>query len=412
MVVDTKLYDLLGVKPDASDSEIKKAYRIKARELHPDKNKDDPNATEKFQQVNEAYDILKDPDKRAAYDRYGPDSLKGETGFDGSSLFDHLFGGFGGFGFGDFGFGTKRSRAPTRNRTPDVKFQLNCTLEELYTGAQKKLRIHRYKTCESCNGSGCISGKSSITCSACKGTGVYIKTQKMGLMITQTQSECRKCGGTGQVIPNEDRCKLCKGEKVVECEEEIVVNVTPGMEDGEIITFIGQSDEFPGWDTGDLLVSIKQKPHDTFQRRGDHLLYTKTIELSDALAGLHFTVPTLDGRTLVVKYTDRVIKPGDAMAVDGEGMPVKEGGVKRGNLYVVFKVRFPEKDELPPDLLRAIRAHLPGEAPVYDEDDPDTYVVELRPSSEREMHEKSQSQRRQRREAFEEDAEDSGCQTN
>ena len=285
MVVDTHLYDVLGVSPNVSDSDLKRAYKKKALEFHPDKNHD-PGATEKFQQINEAYEILKDPQKRERYDKFGMEALRGE----GNGRFDDIFSQF-------FDYGTRRSR-PQRQRTQDLSHAIKVSLEDLYNGKEVTLKINRNIVCTKCKGTGTKDGKSPIKCPDCHGNGQKVIEQRRGNMISRTITTCPTCKGTGESIDPKDKCEHCKGTKVENEKKIITVHVEPGMEDGDQIRFPGCSDEAPNAETGDLIVIIRLKKHDLFRRNHDNLLLTKKITLSEALLGTQFVFDHLDGKLL------------------------------------------------------------------------------------------------------------------
>lgn len=350
MVVDTHLYDILGVSPDASDRDLKKAFMKKARETHPDKHKDDPDATEKFQQVNEAYDILKDPQKREIYDKYGAEGLRqseneGAGGF--GDILSHLF------GFSSGG-------APQRRRTRDIVQEEECTLEELYNGAEKTVKVTRHVVCKKCNGKGTKDGKDPKQCEKCHGQGRVIVQYEQGGGIYQTISACPDCNGTGEIIDKENTCEECKGERLVKEEKEVQVHIERGAEEGEKIVFKGASDEVPDADTGDLVIIIVEKPHPLFTRKHNDLLITHEICLSEALFGARFPITHLDGRTLVVETNPKeVIEPGTVQMVEKEGMPIKNDSFNKGNLYIEYKVIFPKHEVLTHEFRHALCKIIP-----------------------------------------------------
>ena len=251
MVHDTKLYDILGVSPDVSEQDLRAAFRKKAREYHPDVNHD-PDATEKFQQINEAYDILKDPQKRQIYDKYGLDGLKGRD-----------------------------DKKQKRERTQDIIHKINVKLEDLYNGKEVSLQISRDAICTECHGTGCCDGKQAPKCPDCGGSGKKIAEERFGIVIKREISTCETCKGSGEIIKINDRCKRCKGQKVVEEKKKIIVHIEPGMEDNDRITFSGCSDEAPNADTGDLVVVLCLKKHPNFIRKHDNLLMVRKVSLSD-----------------------------------------------------------------------------------------------------------------------------------
>lgn len=401
MVVDTKLYDLLGVSPDVDERELKRAYRKKAAELHPDKNRDDPNATEKFQQVNEAYDILKDAEKRSIYDKYGPEGLSqggGGAGFD--DILSHLFGG----GFGRFGGFGGRRREARRPRTQDLTHKINVSLEDLYNGKEVTLRINRDIVCPDCNGNGCAGGKAPKKCSKCDGRGQTVRIVRMGPMVTQQIGTCDACHGSGEMIDAKDKCKKCQGKKVTSEKKQITVHVEPGMEEGERIVFQGCSDEAPGADTGDLIVTLGQKKHDHFMRKGNDLLMAKKITLSEALLGAKFVLNHLDGRKLVVSSTPgQVIIPDSVKVIEREGMPVRRNVYEKGRLFVKFEIVFPKGSEITPELRTALMSALPipDETKGMNMDDDNVYKVSMKDSDLKQFENaKASSSNDRRREAY------------
>ncbi|EAY16904.1 DnaJ domain containing protein [Trichomonas vaginalis G3] len=413
MVVDTKLYDLLGVSPTATDREIKKAFMIKAKELHPDKNRDDPQATEKFQAVNEAYEILKDPEKRANYDNYGPDSLhNGQEDDMDDDIFSHLFGFGGGFGRT---YGSRRSSRPQRTR--DTEQHVQCTLEELYNGTDKKVHIQRNKICSKCHGNGTKDGNPPQKCNKCHGSGVVLESYRRGNTYFQTSSDCPVCHGTGLYIAKSDVCPNCKGDKVVRENKQLTVHITPGMQDGEYIMMAGESDDYPGCETGDLYIVIDEQRHDLFQRKGENLLYKKRLSFTEALLGFKFTIPTLDGRTLVIERQNASTNFGDVIVVKNEGMPKTSSGLEKGDLFVQFSIKFPKVSDIPPPLLDAMKRYMPPDQPDVDEKDPNVFKPSIFQSSMKAFNttEKRRQQRNDRREAYQESSDEetapgNGCQ--
>lgn len=408
MVQDTKLYDLLGVQPTATDREIKKAFMIKAKELHPDKNRDDPQATEKFQAINEAYEILKDPEKRAAYDRYGPDSLRGQQddGMD-DDVFSHIFGSFG-FGFPGFGGGGQRSRP---KRTSDTEMSVSCTLEELYNGTDKKVPIQRMKICGKCKGNGTKDGKPPQKCNKCNGSGVAVETYRRGSTYFQSTTTCPVCHGSGKFITKQDFCSECKGNKTVLEKKQITVHISPGMQNGEYIRMPGKADEYPDCETGDLFIVIQEQTHNMFIRNKENLLFKKKLNWYEAMLGFKFTLPTLDGRTLVIERTKQSTNPGDVISIPNEGMPKTASGLEKGDLFIQFSIKFPKASEMPPELLEAIKKFIPP-APEIDMNDPNVFTPTIQSSSMKAFNttEKRRNQQGGRREAYQQsDDEDVGA---
>ncbi|EYC40517.1 hypothetical protein Y032_0608g593 [Ancylostoma ceylanicum] len=341
--VDTRLYDILKVKPDASEEDIKKSYRKLAKEFHPDKN---PDHGDQFKEISFAYEILSNPERRRLYDMRGLDGIKeggGSGGGFGGDLFSHIFGDeddspFSSF-FGMGGGGRRRAR----RKFQDTVYPLNVTLEEVYNGKTAKLRLSKKALCTKCKGSGGKTGQ-SYECHSCRGRGVKNVVQQIGPgMIQQMQVRCPDCRGEGSRIPDVDKCSNCKGEKSEEVKKILEVHVEPGMRHNDKVTFPREGDQSdPEIEPGDVVIVIQVKPHDVFEREGDDLIAKKTISLNEALCGYEIPLKHLDGRTLILKN-----KPGDIITPDcirgivGEGMPQRRHHDIRGNLYVKFDVAFP-----------------------------------------------------------------------
>jgi len=233
---------------------------------------------------------------------------------------------------------------------------LNLSLEELYAGVVKKMKVTRRVVCKECEGKGSAT-KQSYQCTGCKGAGTKVTLTQFGPgRYAQQRMPCDVCHGTGENIPQKDRCKTCNGEKVVEDSKVIKVEIDRGSKDGKKVMFRGESDELPGAQAGDLIFVVKEKPHTQFKREGVHLYLEKEIPLLDALTGTQFVVTHLDGRNLMVKAND-IIKPGDVKEISGEGMPVPSRPYEQGNLYIKFSIKFPDK--LSSDQVTGLHKFLP-----------------------------------------------------
>jgi len=338
MVKETEFYERLGVAPDTSAEDIKKAYKKLAIKYHPDKNPNNPAAVEKFKEIGEAYEVLSNEEKRKMYDKYGKEGLK-EGGFSGHSAHDIFEQFFGGGGFGFFGGG---HRGPRKGE--DIVHELQVTLEDLYKGKTSKLSVTRNIVCNTCEGNGTKKGAAGGECKACNGRGIRLIVKQLGPgMIQQMQTVCQECGGRGEVIKEEDKCKDCKGKKVTKEKKILEVMIDKGMRHGQKIVFAGEADESPGVEAGDIIFVIVERKHEVFKRNGNDLIMELTIPLIDALTGFSIPVKHLDDRQLLIK-TEKgdIIKPGDARMIPGEGMPQHKRPFEKGNLYVVFKIQFPE----------------------------------------------------------------------
>ena len=338
-------YEVLGVDKGADDATIKKAYRKLAMKYHPDRNPDNKEAEEKFKEIGEAYEVLSDADKRAAYDRMGHDAFKnggmngaGGGGFGGFTdpmdIFAQMFGG--GFGsFGGFGGGRRRQADPRRPGA-DLRYDLDITLEEAAHGCDKTLEIERMVPCDKCGATGSKDGASGFNqCPTCHGTGVV--TRQNGFFVQQ--STCPSCRGAGQTISNP--CSHCHGEGRVHKDVKITLHVPAGVDTGTKLRSTGNGDAgVHGGETGDLYVFIEVKPHDIFTREGSDLLCTMPVSFTDAVSGGVLTVPTLDGPSKLKLPAGT--QSGTIFRVRSQGMPALKGS-GRGDLLVEVQVETPTK---------------------------------------------------------------------
>lgn len=358
MVKDTKYYDALGVRPEATEAELKKAYRMNALKFHPDKNPGDHEAAEKFKELSHAYEVLSDSGKRQIYDQYGEEGLSGggaDMGMSAEDLFSQFFGGMGGMG-GMFGGGGMQQQGPKRSR--DIVHVHKVSLEDLYKGKTSKLALQKTVICSKCNGIGGKEG--SVTkCKGCNGMGMKTMMRQMGPMIQRFQTVCPDCNGEKEIIKEKDRCKACQGKKTVFERKVIHVPVDKGMKDGQRITFNGEGDAGPDIIPGDVIFVIEQKPHARFQRKDDNLFYKAEIDLLTALAGGTIAIEHLDERWLQVAIAPgEVISPGELKVVPGQGMPSYRHH-DYGDLFIQFEIKFPEKHFAPPELLEKLADVLP-----------------------------------------------------
>jgi len=351
MVKDTKLYDELGVAPEATFDQIKKAYRKLALKFHPDKNPD-AEAAEKFKEISAAFEVLGDEKKRALYDKVGVEGLKeGGSGGEFHSPFD-IF---------DMFFGGGRRRAPgEKEKGKDTVHQLKVTLEELYNGVTRKMALQKNIICPSCNGIGGKEG-SVQKCGNCRGSGIEIKLRQIGPgMVQQIQQPCKKCDRRGEVIPDADRCRKCNGNKVVKDKKILECEVQPGMKDGQKIVFSGEGDQAPNIEPGDVVIVLDEQEHSTFKRKGIDLHLTMKIDLVDALCGFSRVIDTLDKRKLLITSNPgEVIDPKQLKSVMEEGMPHYRHNFK-GNLIIKFDVQFPKENWIGVDQLPQLEKFLPA----------------------------------------------------
>jgi len=381
MVKETKFYDILGVKPDAGDSELKKAYRKLALKYHPDKNTE-AGAGEKFKEISMAYEVLSNAEKRKLYDQHGEQGIKeggGGGGHNPMDIFDMFFGGGGGLG-GMFGHGGGR-RGP--RKTKNLVHQLGTTLEEMYNGTTRKLALKKNVICEDCDGKGGAEG-AEVTCKACRGSGMEVKIRQLGPgMMQQIQSVCGKCGGQGKSIDPKLQCKKCKGKKVNSEKKILEVQIDKGMEDGQKIPFMGEGDQEPDMEPGDIIIILDEKEHSTFKRSGVDLILQQTINITEALCGFKKLVKTLDDRQLLIQTVPgEVIKTDDVKCVYGEGMPTYRNPFEKGKLIIKFVVDFPES--IDPQAANQLEALLPPKnTPTIPEEHDEVDLNDFQPDTSR-----------------------------
>ncbi|WP_209427084.1 molecular chaperone DnaJ [Pararhodobacter sp. SW119] len=337
-------YDVLGVTRSASADEIKKAYRSKAKELHPDRNADNPGAEAAFKEVNEAYEALKDPEKKAAYDRFGHAAFEGgmgggprgargggmHPGADFSSAFSDVFEDL----FGDFMGGGRGGGRQRASRGSDLRYNLRVTLEEAFTGIQKSVRVPTLAACDECNGTGAEGGAEPVSCPTCGGMG-KVRAQQGFFTIERT---CPTCGGLGQIVKNP--CKSCRGAGRVEKERTLSVNIPAGVETGTRIRLSGEGEAgLRGGPPGDLYIFIEVREHALFQRDGQDLHCRVPISFAAAALGGEVEVPTIDGGRSRVKVPAGS-QTGKQMRLRGKGMPALRGG-GQGDMRLELVVETP-----------------------------------------------------------------------
>lgn len=303
-------YEILGVSRDADDGELKKAFRQLALQYHPDRNPGDKKAEERFKEVNEAYAVLSDPDRRSQYDRFGTVSAAG--GFDVSdigfgTIFDDLFEGF----FGGAGRGGRRTRA---RRGEDLQYNLEISLEEAASGLETKAQIPRFEACETCGGSGLEPGTRRETCSTCRGQG-QVRFSQGFLTVART---CPDCGGAGEAVKHP--CKKCRGEGRQRREHLLKIKIPAGVEDGSQLRLSGEGEAGThGGPAGDLYVVIRVRPHAFFSRHGDDLLCELPLTFPQVALGAEVEVPVLDGQAKL--KVPAGTQPGQVLRLKGKGMP-------------------------------------------------------------------------------------------
>ncbi len=337
MATKRDYYELLGVGRGADGSEIKKSYRRLARQYHPDVNKE-PEAEEHFKEINEAYEVLIDEQKRAAYDRFG------HAGVQGSAAGASGFGGFGGFGdiFEEF-FGTMTGMRGARARGPlrgdDLRVDISIAFKEAVLGTEKEIKVQRTETCSSCQGSGAEPGTTPIACSQCQGTGEVRRVQQSFLGSFVNIGTCPACGGSGETVSTP--CSACGGRKRVRTPRRLEVKIPPGVDNGTRIRLAGEGDSGArGGPPGNLYVFLHVEEHQFFKRRGDDLILDLVINVAQAALGDEITVPTIDG-----EETLRIApgtQPGQIARLRGRGAPhLRRNG--RGDQIVVIQVAVPKK---------------------------------------------------------------------
>jgi len=339
-------YKLLGVDKNADENAIKKAYKKLALKHHPDKGGD----PEKFKEISMAADVLTDPEKKQIYDKYGKEGLEEGGGGGGGSaedMFSQFFGG---------GGGRRGPRGPQKGE--DISHPLKVSLEDLYNGKTVKLAINRDKMCSDCNGKGGKDGAEKV-CSDCNGRGAKVQLRQIGPgMVQQIQSACPSCKGAGKTISEKDKCKTCKGKKVIKDRKILEVNVEKGMKNGQKIKFSGEADEAPDTIPGDVVFVVQEREHDTFKRKGADLVKTMNISLAESLCGFTRTITHMDGRVLRIdSKPGAVVKPDSVKMIQGEGMPYHGNPFSKGRLFVHFRVDFPAT--VSPDMCKNLIAALP-----------------------------------------------------
>ncbi len=351
-------YEVLGVQKNASEEEIKSAYRRKAKESHPDLHQDDKAAEERFKEVNEAYEVLSDANKRARYDQFGHEApnMGGPGGFD----FGGGFGGFGGFDsiFDTFfggGGGQRQRNGPERGA--DLRYDMTITFEEAAFGVKKEFRFQRSENCDTCGGTGAKPGTSPQKCTTCNGTGQVRMTTNSLFGQVVTQRPCSACNGTGQII--QERCPKCNGGGRMRATRTATVNIPAGIDNSQMITMSGQGEPgVRGGPSGDLYVYITVKPHKLFKREGYNLFCEIPLSITQAALGGEIEIPTLEGP--MQHNVPEGTQNDTEFRFRGKGVQMLRGGGK-GDLFVKVHVDVPRKlTDKQKELLRAFEDSLTG----------------------------------------------------
>ncbi len=346
-------YEVLGIGKNATDAEIKSAYRKLAKKYHPDLNPGDKTAEEKFKEVNEANDVLSDPEKRKRYDQFGfagvdPNYGAGQGGYGGGfgggfggaggvdlgDIFGDLFGG----GFGGFG-GSSRANPNAPRKGHDIQASVILTFEEAAHGCTKKVTLNRQQTCPDCNGSGCEPGSTPETCTQCNGRGYVVTQQRTPFGVMQSQQPCPHCGGRGTIIKNP--CKTCRGTGKTSARKTLEVKIPAGIDDDQNIALRGQGDAGTnGGPAGDVIVHVTVKTDAVFERDGYDVYVRVPITYSQAVLGAEIEVPTVDGK--VAQKIPEGTQSGTKFRLRGQGIQYLNGR-GRGDQYVIVDVEIPKK---------------------------------------------------------------------
>jgi molecular chaperone DnaJ len=326
-------YEILDISRDASEEEVKKSYRRLAMQHHPDRHPGDKEAEERFKEASEAYEVLRDPEKRKIYDHYGHAGLEG-TGFQGFRNFDDIFSSFGDIfeDFFSFGSGFHSRRRPRKGA--DIQYELKLGFLEAAFGVEKEIEVPKMEPCQRCTGSGLEPGFQKEACPTCGGRGQIVRSQGFIRLATT----CPKCGGTGEIITHP--CKDCKGSGQARVIKEINLSIPPGVKTGMNLRLSGEGERSPGGGPpGDLYVQIYVEPHEFFEREGDDVICRVPVSFVDAALGTNVEVPTLQGTEKI--HIPEGTQPGDVLRLEGKGIPGM-GGARQGDQIVVVEVRIPK----------------------------------------------------------------------
>lgn len=336
-------YEVLEIDRNASETEIKKAYRKLALKHHPDKNPGDHTAEDKFKEAAEAYEVLSNPDKKGKYDRYGHAGMGGGNGgFGGGGMsMDDIFSNFGdifGGAFGGFGGGAS-SRGRNVNRGSNLRVKVKMNLQEIATGVEKKIKVNKYVSCKPCSGTGADHGSSYASCSTCHGSGHVTRVTNTFLGQMQTTATCPTCGGEGRIITK--KCVHCQGNGVVRDEEIISINIPAGVAEGMQLSLNGKGNAGARSGVpGDLIVLIEEEKHNDLERDGNNLIHNLFISISEAALGAQVEVPTVDGKARM-KIAPGT-QPGKVLRLKGKGLP-SVNAYGSGDLLINVNVWIPKE---------------------------------------------------------------------
>jgi len=360
---ETELYDLLELKPDATEEEIKKQYKIVAKKVHPDKNPNNiEEATRKFQKVNDAFKILSDPQKRQIYDMEGKRGLEGINGSDAGGGNEDPFGMFQNIFGGNFPFNNFTEKMTRQKPKPaPSKHKINVSLSDLYNGKDFEISINQQVICKPCNGIGASNPNAIKRCSVCNGKGQVNQLRQVGPgMIQQSSHTCSKCKGKGKVIEDpKDICRECKGERATRIDKKIKVNIKPGMKYGMAIQMNNKGDEYPDLDEpGDLiLIPVESGGYNpsNLKRQDDDLHMNVELSLVEALCGFKLVICQLDGRKLIINHDGKIIQPNEIMKIQKEGMPQLNNPSSKGDLFLHFNIILPKNlDNSRKDIIKQV----------------------------------------------------------
>ncbi|MDR0506665.1 MAG: molecular chaperone DnaJ [Dysgonamonadaceae bacterium] len=344
MATKRDYYEVLEVSKTASQEEIKKAYRKKALQYHPDKNPDDKAAEEKFKEAAEAYEVLSNEDKRRRYDQFGHAGMGGSSGYDGGMTMEDIFSHFGDIfggsfsrfgGFSNFGGNSSGGRM---NRGSDLRVKVKLSLKEIATGVEKKIKVNKYVSCSACHGTGAENSNSYSTCNTCKGSGQVTRTVSTILGQMQTRTICSECNGEGKRITH--KCPQCNGEGITRSDDVITINIPAGVAEGMQLSLGGKGNAARrGGVNGDLFVLIEEESHPELIRDQDDIIYNLLLSFPQAAIGATVEIPTLDGKAKI--KVDPGTQPGKVLRLRNKGLPsVNHYGT--GDLLINIGVYIPE----------------------------------------------------------------------